>query len=84
MPPSPTVRQRGYFVASYNNQIGKPVGSASGVIGSVLAEAELVPTEFITLTVQVWATSFFRPETVILDVALAPVKVLVPSVQVAK
>ena len=46
---------------------------SSGVIGSVAAEAELVPTEFVTVTVQVQATSLVNPETVIGDEVLVPV-----------
>jgi len=33
--------------------MGKPVAVSSGVIGAVAAEAELVPTEFVVVTVQV-------------------------------
>jgi len=33
--------------------MGRPVAVASGVIGSVAAEGELVPTEFVAVTVQV-------------------------------
>ena len=33
--------------------MGRPVAVSSGVIGSVVAEAELVPTEFVAVTVQV-------------------------------
>ena len=61
----------------------RPVDASSGVIGSVAAEAELVPTEFVAVTVQVWATSLVNPETVITDEVLVAVKVLVPSVHVA-
>ena len=49
----PTVRQRGYFVASYSNQMGRPVGSASGVMLSVDAEAPLLPTAFVADAEQV-------------------------------
>jgi hypothetical protein len=47
------VRQRGYFVASYNNQIGRPVGSASGVMLPVDADAPLLPTAFVADAEQV-------------------------------
>ena len=63
--------------------MGRPVEEASGVIGSVAVEAELVPTEFVAVTVQVWATSLVNPETVIGDEVLVPVKIVVPSVQLA-
>ena len=43
----------GYLLASYRSQMGRPVDPSSGVIGSVAAEAELVPTEFVAVTVQV-------------------------------
>ena len=33
--------------------MGRPVDASSGVIGSVAAEVELVPTEFVAVTVQV-------------------------------
>ena len=42
-----------YLVASYRSQIGRAVYISSGMIGSVAAEAELVPTEFVAVTVQV-------------------------------
>ena len=53
--------------------MGRPEDVASGVIGVVAAEAELVPTEFLAVTVQVWATSLVNPETVIGDEMLVPV-----------
>ena len=64
--------------------MGNPVDASSGVIGSVAAEAELVPTEFVAVTEQVYATPLVNPETVIGDDVLAPVRMLVPSVQVAE
>ena len=33
--------------------MGRPVDVSSGVIGSVAADAELVPTELVAVTVQV-------------------------------
>ena len=51
----------------------RPVAVSSGVIGAVAAEAELVPTEFVAVTVQVWATSLVNPETVITDEVLVAV-----------
>ena len=52
--------------------MGRPVAAASGVIGAVAAEAELVPTEFVAVTVQMYATSLVNPETVIVGEALVP------------
>ena len=56
---------------------------ASGVIRAVVAEAGLVPTEFSAVTVQVYATSFASPETVMGDDVLVPAKLLTPSEQMA-
>ena len=40
------------LLASYNNQIGRPVGMYSGTIGGLLADAGLVPTAFVAVTEQ--------------------------------
>jgi hypothetical protein len=40
------------LLASYNNQIGRPVGMYSGTIGGLLADDELVPTAFVAVTEQ--------------------------------
>ena len=64
--------------------MGRPPPTCSSrVIGAVAAEAELVPTEFVAVTVQVEATPLVNPEPVMGDEVLVPVKTLVPSVQVA-
>ena len=47
--------------------MGGPVDTSSGVIGFVAAEAELVPTELVAVTLPVEAMSFVSPETVIGD-----------------
>ena len=56
---------------------------SSGVVGLVAADAELVPTEFVAVTVQVYVASFVNPETVMGDEVLEPLTELAPSVQVA-
>ena len=40
------------FTASYNNQIGRPVGIYSGTIGGLVADAVLVPAAFVAVTEQ--------------------------------
>ena len=40
------------FTASYNNQIGRPVGIYSGTIGGLLADDELGPAAFVAVTEQ--------------------------------
>ena len=53
------------------------------MIGAVAAEAELVPTESVAVTVWMQATALVNPETVIGDEVLEPLKGLVAAVQVA-
>jgi hypothetical protein len=38
------------FTASYNNQIGRPVGTYPGTIGGLLADGVLVPAAFVAVT----------------------------------
>ena len=40
-------------VASYSNQMGRPLAIAAGVIGSVAVEFVLAPTAFVAVAVQV-------------------------------
>ena len=40
------------FVASYNNQIGRPTGIYSGTIGGLVADDELVPAALVAVTEQ--------------------------------
>ena len=40
------------LLASYNNQIGRPVGIYSGTIGGLLADDELGPAAFVAVTEQ--------------------------------
>jgi len=56
---------------------------ASGVIGAVAAEAVLVPTKLVAVTVQVYATSLVSPETGIVVVGLVASMALLPSEQTA-
>ena len=42
--------QQNHLLDSYNNQIGRPVGTYSGVIGGLLADAGLVPAAFVAVT----------------------------------
>ena len=39
-------------LASYNNQIGRPVGIYSGTIGGLVADDELGPAAFVAVTEQ--------------------------------
>ena len=50
---------------------------------SVDADAPLLPTAFAADAVQVYAVPLLRPVTSMVGVELVPVKVLVPSVQLA-
>ena len=64
--------------------MGRPVEIvSSGVVGVVGSESELLSTELVAVTVQVYATLLVNPEIVIRVEVLVPVKVLAPSVQVA-
>ena len=44
--------QKNHLLASYNNQIGRPVGMYSGTIGGLLADGVLVPAAFVAVTEQ--------------------------------
>ena len=39
-----------HLLASYNNQIGRPVGTYSGTIGGLLADAGLIPAALVAVT----------------------------------
>ena len=41
-----------YLLASYNNQIGRPVGIYSGTIGGLGADDVLVPAALVAVTEQ--------------------------------
>lgn len=43
-------QHRCHLLASYNNQIGKPTGIYSGVIGGLDADGVLVPAAFVAVT----------------------------------
>ena len=75
--------RRDYWLAWYKSHIGSPDALSSGVIVAVASEAPLVPIAFVAVTVQVYAVSLVKPETVMGESVLVPVKLLVPSVQVA-
>ena len=40
------------LLASYNNQIGRPVGIYSGTIGGLLTDGVLVPAALVAVTEQ--------------------------------
>ena len=44
--------QQNHLLASYSNQIGRPVGMYSGVTGGLLADAGLVPAALVAVTEQ--------------------------------